>query len=258
MKIGIFGGAFCPPHKGHEKALLAFLRETGVDLCYVVPTGTPPHKKNETEVSPLHRLEMSRLAFLPLSEKVRILDTELLEDRVSYTYLTLDHVLSLHPESEIFLFAGSDQVLLFEKWMKAEYILSKLTLCTMARNEEGALLEEKMAWLEKEFGARLLLLKEKAYIISSSRIRGELEETGFSHSLSPAVGDYITRNGLFSSRRGKRKELLDRLEKSLSPARLSHTLAVERETGRLSELFFHKDKKELCLAALYGNFCFTE
>ncbi|MBR2616493.1 MAG: nicotinate-nucleotide adenylyltransferase, partial [Clostridia bacterium] len=103
MRIGIFGGAFQPPHLGHERALAAFLEETDVALCYVIPTGIPPHKRAEEGVDPVHRLEMARLAFEPLSERVRILDRELFSSEVSYTYLTLEHLMTLHPDGEFYL-----------------------------------------------------------------------------------------------------------------------------------------------------------
>ena len=250
MKIGIFGGSFCPPHKGHERALAAFLRESGVSLCYVVPTGIPPHKKREEGISPEQRLELAKRAFLPISDSVRILDTELWSEEVSYTYLTLDLVQRMHPGCRIFLFAGSDQVMCFEQWRKADYILAHATLCTMARDGNEEALEKKLSLLNQKFGAQSLLLREKAFIISSSHIRSELQATGISHALSPKVAEYVTTEGLFFSRSGERGRILEEMEKALSPSRFSHTLGVEREVSRLSELISYERRDPLCLAAL--------
>ena len=130
MRIGIFGGAFDPPHRGHEKAVLAFLKRAELDLLYVIPSGKPPHKVISGGAQDEDRLEMSRRAFLPLSEKIRISDSEVKDQGTCYSYLTVERIRGMHPDSEIFLFIGTDQFLAFETWKRFEYILEmqRLTL----------------------------------------------------------------------------------------------------------------------------------
>ncbi len=252
-RIGIFGGAFDPPHRGHQIALAAFLGIAQLDLCYVIPSGTAPHKTISRGASPGDRLEMSRIAFSPLSEKVVVSDLEIASDEISYTYRTVEKIRAQHPEDELFLFVGTDQFLTFQSWREPETLLSSCTLCVMDRyRDEDQILAKKEA-LEKEFGARCLLLKEKAYIISSTQIRKELERNGFSTSLPPGVNDYIALSGLYGTASPERQRVLERLGSSLSSERLSHTLSVEREVARLCDLLGIPEKKELCLAALYHD-----
>ncbi len=256
MRIGVFGGAFAPPHRGHEKASLAFLEKASLDLLYVIPSGIPPHKTISSGATDEDRLEMARLAFSPLSEKIRVSDMEILAKGTCYSYLTLEKIAETHPESEICLFVGTDQFLVFETWRNFEHILKNVTLCVMDRYEDTEALLRKKESLEKDFGARVLLLEEKPYIISSSEIRCEIEKYGFSEALSPAVNEYISLRGIYSSLSDPlRRELLERGKRSISEKRFLHTLSVEREVVRLGKLFSlsETDLREMALAALYHD-----
>lgn len=256
MRIGVFGGAFAPPHLGHEKAVMAFLEKAALDLLYVIPSGIPPHKTISQGASDKDRLEMARLAFSPLSEKILVSDMELVFQGTCYSYLTLENLSEKHPESDLYLFVGTDQLLAFETWRNFEYILKTVTLCVMDRYEKGEEIKEKKDFLEKNFGAHILLLEEKPYIISSTQIRAELAEFGFSHSLSPRVNEYILQKGIYDSQRDPiRKELLDRVKKAVSEKRFFHTLSVEREAVRLAKILSlsKEEIREISLAALYHD-----
>ncbi len=249
-KVGIFGGAFNPPHRGHEKALETFLRVTEADVVYVIPSGLPPHKAIAGNVKDEDRLEMARLAFSPLSDRVRVSDLEIASPETSYTCLTVEKIRALHPDAEILLFIGTDQLLSFETWRNIGYLFEQTTLCVMDRFEDEAPVKEKIRQLSEKYHARFLLLEEKAYIISSTEIRFEIEDRGFSESLSPTVNSYIGLKGLYRRADPVREKLLARAAKELSPARLSHTLAVERECIRLCRLLACGEERELSLAAL--------
>ena len=256
MRIGIFGGAFDPPHLGHEKAAVAFLEQARLDRLYVIPSGKPPHKIISGGAEESDRLEMTKRAFLPLSKKISVSDREMQDQGTCYSYLTVERVAKAHPDAEIFLFVGTDQFLVFETWRRFEYILSLCTLCVMDRFEDVSKLSEKKAWLEENFGASVLLLQEKPYILSSTDIRRELGTRGFSESLSPRVNEWIAVRQIYSPPADPvRKELLERGRKLLSPHRFSHTLAVEREAVRIAELLSlsEEDVKDVARAALYHD-----
>lgn len=256
MRIGIFGGAFDPPHRGHEKAALAFLEKAELDLLYVIPSGKAPHKVISGGARDEDRLEMARRAFLPLSEKIRVSDREILDRGTCYSYLTVERIREAHPDGEIFLFVGTDQFLVFETWRRFEYILELCTLCVMDRFEDFTKLSEKKSWLEENFRARVLLLDEKPYIISSTDVRRELAEWGFSPSLSPKVNEWICETGIYASHTDPvRTKLLKRGKSELSPHRFAHTLAVERETAELCRLLglSREDTRDMALAALYHD-----
>jgi len=253
-RIGIFGGAFDPPHRGHEKALLAFLSAVGLDRVYVIPSGTPPHKKLSRGAEDVQRMEMSLRAFEPLSEKVTVSDMEILSTDVSYTLLTVKKLKGKHPDAELFLFVGTDQFLCFETWREPETLLSLCTLCVMDRFSCREALLAKKKELEENFSAECLLLEEKPYIMSSTDIRSELKEKGYSFRLSSAVNEFISQNNLYGVKEDKtRTELITRLKKELDEKRLTHILSVEREVAELAFLLGMENERELRLAALYHD-----
>lgn len=252
--IGIFGGAFDPPHRGHEKALLAFLSAVQPDTVYVIPSGTPPHKKLSRGAEDSQRLEMSRLAFEALSQKVTVSDMEILSPEVSYTLLTVKKLKEKHADANLFLFVGTDQFLSFETWREPKTLLSLCTLCVMDRFFQNEMLLAKKKELEENFSARCLLLEEKPYIMSSTDIRFELKEKGYSFRLSSAVNEYVSRNALYEVKEDKtRTELIIRLKKELDSKRLSHILSVEREVAEIAFLLGAENERDLRLAALYHD-----
>lgn len=251
-RVGIYGGAFDPPHLGHAVALSAFCRAVRPDRTFVIPTGEAPHKTITHEAEPCDRLAMARLAFEGVSESVVVSDTEISSPEISYTYRTLENLRGQYPEAEFFLFIGTDQFLAFETWRSVDQILRECTVCVMERYDGDSRIAEKKAELEREFGGRFLILEEKAYIISSTEIRSQLKEKGYSDSLTDPVNDYIAIRGLYRAKDEKRNAVLQRLTKSLSPERLAHVLSVERETDRFCRWLGieKKESEELRLAAL--------
>jgi coproporphyrinogen III oxidase len=61
-RIGVFGGAFDPPHNAHVALAEAAIAQFKLDTLYVVPTGHAWHKSQALS-APAHRLAMARLAF---------------------------------------------------------------------------------------------------------------------------------------------------------------------------------------------------
>lgn len=250
MRVGIFGGAFDPPHRGHERALRAFLTEAQLDLVYVIPSGRAPHKQLSGGASNEDRLAMARLAFEGLDPRVTVSDLEIASEELSFTYLTVRALREKHSEADLFLFIGTDQLLSFESWRNVPELLSRCTLCIMDRFADSPDLSAAAERLKKEFGARFLLLREKAYIISSTAVRDALERDGVSFDLAPAVHDYITLRGLYHKVPDRTAEVLSFIEKSLPAERLGHSLSVARETLRLCRVAGEEREEALYQAAL--------
>ena len=61
MSIGLFGGAFDPPHRGHVELARRAKDELGLDEVVVLVSARPGHKSVETPAEV--RLEMARAAF---------------------------------------------------------------------------------------------------------------------------------------------------------------------------------------------------
>ena len=62
-RVGIYGGSFAPPHKGHLKSALSFYDECALDELYILPAGEPPHKALQGNADPEERFFMTELTF---------------------------------------------------------------------------------------------------------------------------------------------------------------------------------------------------
>ena len=62
-RVGIYGGSFAPPHKGHLKSALSFYDECALDELYILPAGEPPHKTLQGNAGPEERFFMTELTF---------------------------------------------------------------------------------------------------------------------------------------------------------------------------------------------------
>jgi nicotinate (nicotinamide) nucleotide adenylyltransferase len=125
--IGLFGGAFDPPHNGHV-ALSRAARETlGLAEIVVLVSADPAHKRVDTPVS--SRLELAAAAF-PGDRIVR--DTH---------PRTID-TLRAHPEwSGAFLLIGADQFLTLPDWKEPDAVLDlvEIAVATRPGTDQGQL-----------------------------------------------------------------------------------------------------------------------
>ena len=127
--MGIFGGAFDPPHLGHIALAQAAIEQLQLDALHIVPTGSAWHKDRPLS-DPKHRLEMCRLAFADIDCAV-VDDCETLRPGPSYTMDTLELMSSRFPEAQFFLLIGQDQAMHLSEWHRAKEI-QRLAIITVA------------------------------------------------------------------------------------------------------------------------------
>ena len=87
MRIGIYGGAFNPVHKGHVKLAEEVKTKADLDRIIIMPSGVSPHKSSDTIIGSEHRLKMCELACE--GEDYIISDLEIKREGKSYTADTL-------------------------------------------------------------------------------------------------------------------------------------------------------------------------
>ena len=139
MKIGIYGGTFNPPHRGHLTAAAAVVSMLKLDKLLLIPASIPPHKAlPEGSSTAEQRLEMTRLAGeqLGLGGKVETLDIELRRGGKSYTSDTLVELKALYPDDELWLLMGADMFLSFQTWHEPEKVASLAGIAAFGRTEE--------------------------------------------------------------------------------------------------------------------------
>ncbi len=205
MRIGFMGGTFSPPHKGHLHSAKVFIKEAGLDRLIIIPAGVSPFKVGkEATASDNDRLEMARLCFLPLSDekcKVSVSDMEILREGASFTVDTVNSLKETYPDSELYMFVGSDMFLSLERWKSSEEIFRKCFIYTRCREigEREAMLSAKEKF-EKNYGAEVLLSQDSEIVISSTDVRNAISTKNFKtcqNLLTDSVLEYIIKGGLY-------------------------------------------------------------
>lgn len=132
MRLGVFGGAFDPPHAAHVALVQAAVLQLGLDQVRVLPTGQAWHKpRSLSEAS--HRLAMARLAFEAVPEAV-VDAREMLRQGPSYTVDTLRELKSEFPQAQLFLLIGDDQRRSLPAWHQIEEIARLAIICAAGRD----------------------------------------------------------------------------------------------------------------------------
>jgi nicotinate-nucleotide adenylyltransferase len=130
-RIGMFGGAFDPPHLGHVALARAAVEQLALDQLRVFPTGQAWHKARELSPA-VHRLAMAQLAFADVPRAC--VDGRELE-RAGPTY-TVDTLRELHrefPGAQFLLVIGADQAESLHSWRENEEIARLATISIAAR-----------------------------------------------------------------------------------------------------------------------------
>ena len=191
-RVGIFGGAFDPPHIGHIRLAQQCRERLGLEELLIVPSFHSPHKPTpNTDFE--HRLEMCKRAFQ--GKIYTVSDIERQIGGEGYTINTLRKIKENYPHgTKFFLIIGGDMLFYFDKWYRYESILKECKVVAAAREEDSyADLTEKAAEL-----GHVKVLNLPVTEISSTVIRDRLKSGGdTSELLTPEVADYIAEHNLY-------------------------------------------------------------
>jgi len=210
MKVGIFGGAFNPPHIGHVQAALTAVEKSNIDLLIVIPTGISPHKglpddSPDTEA----RFIMTQNAFSSSkgSDGIKISDIEINSSESNYTIDTVRAVIQDYPNCEILLLVGTDMYNTLDSWKDSDELLDAVTP---------------------------ILLSRDVIKISSSEIRKMLPFREGREHLAESNYAYIIKNRLYNAKPDW-TWLRNKAFSMLNPLRIPHVYACEVEAVRLAE-----------------------
>ena len=198
LRVGIFGGAFAPIHKGHVEAAKAFIEQMWLDVLFVVPTGKSPHKELDTTASDKDRIEMCCRAFEGV-EGVIISDVEIRRGDTSYSIETLRSFTD--EDRRLFMLCGTDMMLTLGEWHDADEIF-KLCYPVYIRREDDRELDAKIIETNTKyfetFGKYVIKLDAPVIDISSSKLR-EMMRRGedVSEYIPARVLEYIEEVGLY-------------------------------------------------------------
>ena len=166
-RIGVFGGAFDPPHHAHVALASAAITQFELDSLHVIPTGQAWHKARALSAAE-HRLAMTKLAFQDKS-KVVIDERELQRTGPTFTIDTLEALQTQNPLAKLYLFMGADQFSAFQQWRRWQDILELAIICIAARTDS--------AWAKGQFddypgrSSRFAVLEMPPLTVSATQIR---------------------------------------------------------------------------------------
>ena len=197
-KIGVFGGAFDPPHHAHLALAQTALTELGLDALHVIPTGQAWHKART--LSPAeHRLAMTRLVFQGLAQVV-VDEREINRTGPTFTIDTLQALQAQYPGAQLYLLMGGDQFAAFKQWHQWREIVKIAIICIAAR--------ARFNWAKGQFDAlkelqnSAVVLQMPPMAVSATQIRqllaGGLGENHVIAQLLPnPVASYIAQHRLY-------------------------------------------------------------
>lgn len=197
-RIGVFGGAFDPPHLGHVALVRSAVQALGLDEVRVLPTGQAWHRSGSL-TDAAHRLAMARLAFADVSQAV-VDDREIRRSGPSYTIDTLTEIAAEHPQAQLFLLIGDDQRRSLPGWHRIADITRLAIICAAARNPQVAPWHGDVSSAAELTGPEILPLPMPLMPISATDIRERVSRhTGVAGLVAPAVERYIHEHHLYST-----------------------------------------------------------
>lgn len=208
-RIGIYGGAFDPPHLAHVGMAQAAVQQLQLDCLYVIPTGQPWMKQRRLTPA-AQRLAMAELAFFSLPH-VMVDDCEVRRHGITYTIDTLHELQQRHAHAEWFLVLGQDQLMALPQWHRAETLVQMVTVAVLQRADaDQPVLEQALQQVRMQLPAlRAVPLDLPASAASSTAIRNGLQqrrnETAACRMrwllslVPPAVAQYIEQHQLYFS-----------------------------------------------------------
>jgi nicotinate-nucleotide adenylyltransferase len=199
-RIGVFGGAFDPPHRAHVALAQAALAQLELDRLHIIPTGQAWHKRR-TLSAPEHRLAMARLAFAGL-DRVVVDERELERAGPSYTIDTLEALRAENPGARIYLIIGDDQFAALQTWHRWEAILEIAIICIANRTDPAR--AEAVFDHQKQARHAVLTLQLPLMPVSATDIRlqissGQASPQGWAPLVPEPVARYIERHRLYVS-----------------------------------------------------------
>ena len=199
LRIGIYGGAFAPIHIGHVEAAKAFMAQMWLDVLFVIPTGTSPHKQMSAGATDADRLEMCRRAFEGV-EGVIVSDLEIRRQGKSYTVDTLRELSG--EDLRLFMLCGTDMILTLDTWKDPDEIF-RLSYPVYIRRESDEALDdkliEKVTGYRNKYGKNVVRINAPAIEVSSSAVREKLARGESVEGLVPSsVAEYIKEKGLYA------------------------------------------------------------
>ncbi len=166
-KIGILGGTFDPPHKGHLSISKFFLRK--LKLSFVIWAIT---KKNPLKNNPVINLRKRILLSKKITKGNKRIKIKSYDDQIRSpeTINLIKFLRNRNKKADYFFLIGSDNLINLHKWKSWRQLLKLCRITVFPRRGYVKKSLNSKAYNSVEKG-NFLLLESKTVNISSSKIR---------------------------------------------------------------------------------------
>lgn len=194
MRIGVLGGSFDPPHRGHLAMAKVALEQLELDEVVFVPANRNPLKDRPVSASGKQRLSMVA-AMIADEPQMSVSDMELTRGGLSYAIDTIQELQMVRP-GEYWFLMGADTLRGLDDWKNHLRLLKLARLAVVMR---PPLTEANvLGRLAEDVRERVDLIVMPADDVSSTEIRTRLENgQGTTSWLPESVLNYIKSNKLY-------------------------------------------------------------
>lgn len=195
MKIGVFGGTFDPPHRGHLEFARAARESLGLDEVLFLPANRNPIKRGKATPA-RDRFAMVQL-MIEDEPHMAVSDLEITRGGASYMVESLQELQFAQP-GDYWLLLGADAVKRLPEWKSPEKIVKLARLAIALR---GRLTAEDVERAARPFEARVDLIPMTPLEISSTDLRDQIAggKPQAERLIVPRVLDYIRQHRLYRS-----------------------------------------------------------
>ena len=194
--IGILGGTFNPPHRGHLALASRAQVELGLERVLLMPAHSAPHKGEEGDPGPERRLEMCRLA-VDGEAGLEVCALEIERGGPSYTVDTLRAIKQSDPEAELTFIVGADMARTLPAWREPRALVELAGLAVAEREDAG---RGEVLRALAPLRARVKFLGMPMLEVSSSQVRERVRYgEPIEDLVAPEVAAYIAEHGLYGA-----------------------------------------------------------
>ena len=165
--VGIFGGSFDPPHKGHVEISKIGLKKIKLKKIYWVIT-----KKNPLKKKPLFSLKERISKSKDAVKKYKKIEVLYLDHKIksSQTIRVINYFRKIKKQKNLCLIIGSDNLLSFHKWTNWKKIVKLTRLVVFSRKGYDKKSKKSVVvnYLKKK---NIIYINNKLINISSSNIK---------------------------------------------------------------------------------------
>ncbi len=165
MKIGILGGSFNPPHRGHLHISELALQRLKLDQIWWIVTEKNPLKNAKDYEAHVVRMQNCQV-LIGAHPKIKIL-----QNNEIYTENLITRLQAKHKNHRFTFIVGADVLEKFHLWKNFKKIISKIDLAIFSREKFLLKIQKFPAWKFVKTAGRYSIFFTRNHHFSSTKIR---------------------------------------------------------------------------------------